>query len=263
MFEAVVLGIVQGIAEWLPVSSEGLLVFIQFKFFGVPNLLESIRLSLFLHLGTFLAALIYFRDDILRLFKGLIRYRSADKAAKSLLKFYAIATLVSGALAFLILRSIENLEEAFSITGKAVLIGLGLLLLITGILQILQKREGKRGEGDVKNLDSILLGFAQGFAALPGLSRSGLTVSTLLLRKFKDTSALKLSFILSLPIVLGGNILLNLRDFTLNANAVVGLIMSFLFGLLTIHLLINLARRMNFGWFVFIFGILVIGSAFI
>jgi undecaprenyl-diphosphatase len=97
-------------------------------------------------------------------------------------------------------------------------------------------------------------------AVLPGLSRSGLTISALLLRKFDNASALKLSFLMSLPVVLGGNIVLNFKYFTFSTELLLGLIFSFIFGLLTISLLLKIARKVNFGWFVLIFGVVMIIS---
>ncbi|GAG03940.1 unnamed protein product, partial [marine sediment metagenome] len=107
------------------------------------------------------------------------------------------------------------------------------------------------------------LGIVQGFSSLPGLSRSGITISTLLLKKFDDTSALRLSFLMSLPVVLFGNLFLNLNDFTLTSAAIYGLLASFIFGLLTIHILMNLSKRINFGWFVLIFAVLLMASVLI
>jgi undecaprenyl-diphosphatase len=98
---------------------------------------------------------------------------------------------------------------------------------------------------------------------LPGLSRSGLTVAALLFRKFEDTEALRLSFLMSLPIVLGGNIILNATSFELSPVAVWGVVTSFLFGLLTIHLLFRLAKKVNFAWFAVLFGVATIAAAFI
>jgi len=114
-----------------------------------------------------------------------------------------------------------------------------------------------------KNLtwtDGIILGIAQGFAALPGLSRSGLTVSALLLRKFDNALSLRLSFLMSLPIVLAGNILLNFNELTWSKGTFWSLLFSFLFGLLTIHFLLKIAKKINFGLFVLFFGILTILS---
>ena len=135
-------------------------------------------------------------------------------------------------------------------------------MLFTGIIQIKIKTKGLKKEDEIETKDSLFLGLAQGLATLPGVSRSGITVSTLLLKKFDDTSALRLSFLMSLPIVLLGNIFLNLPDFfeIFSVNSLYGLAASFVFGLLTIHGLMRLSKRINFGWFIFIFAILMLGS---
>lgn len=261
MIESLILGTAQGIAEWLPISSEGLILFIQ-TYIGELSVTETIRFALFLHLGTFLAALIYFRKEVIELTKDLFRYTSAEPAKKKLLNFYLTSTLLSGGLGYLILKVIEGVEGRFEIASKYVIVALGILLLITGWLQIIRKKNGNRDESGVRLSDGILLGIAQGLAVFPGLSRSGLTTSALLLRKFKDTVALKLSFIMSLPIVLGGNILLNQDKFSFSVNNLLALGASFLFGILTIHALLKLAEKMEFGWFVVGFAVLVFASAF-
>jgi len=261
MINGLINGFAQGVGEWLPISSEGLILFIQ-EHLGSMSVSEIIRYALFLHLGTFLAALIYFRKDVAILIKDLFGYKNAPAERQSVLNFYVIATIVSGAIGFGILKAIEGVESTFAPATRVVIIALGVLLLITGLLQITKRSGGQRKERDITLRDSILLGFVQGFAAFPGLSRSGLTVSALLLRKFDDDVALKLSFIMSLPIVLAGNILLNLGKFSLNYENIVALITSFVFGIITIHALLKFAKKINFGWFVTVFSILVFVSAF-
>ncbi|VAW17354.1 Undecaprenyl-diphosphatase, partial [hydrothermal vent metagenome] len=115
---------------------------------------------------------------------------------------------------------------------------------------------------DIKMIDSVTLGIVQGFAALPGLSRSGLTVASLLLRKFDEEQAIRLSFLMSIPIVLAGNILLNIKDFNPTLENLFGFFFSFVFGLATIHILLKVAKKVNFAYFVLLFGLLMIGSLF-
>jgi len=256
MLEQIVLGIVQGIVEWLPVSSEGVLVLIRANFFPIEQGLEkTLREVLFLHLGTFLAALLYFRKDVWQLI--------TLKGDKKVFNFLLITTIISGLLGYVLLKLFINLEENLVLSSKIVTLIIGLLLLITAGLQIRIKKQGHKQIKDLKNNDSFLLGIMQGLAALPGLSRSGLTVSALLLRKFNSQDALKLSFLMSLPIVLAGNIVLNFGSFSFSLELFVGLIFSFVFGLLTINLLLKIAKVFNFGYFVLLFAILVIGSVFV
>lgn len=261
--EASILGIIQGIAEWIPISSEGLVVFLGANFFEGVTATELIRLALYLHLGTFLAALIYFREDVWRLTKEFIKYPKADDETKKVLNFYLTATLISGVVGLTLLKLIEGLEVWLDLTTKGILVALGILLLITGAVQLRRRGGGERTPEDLNLKDGILAGLAQGLSALPGLSRSGFTISTLLLRRLGDTYALKLSFIMSLPVVLFGNILLNTSQFALTPESFISLLLSFGLGLATIHFLLRIAERIQFGWFVALFGLLVLGSAFI
>ncbi|MEA2113557.1 MAG: undecaprenyl-diphosphate phosphatase [Patescibacteria group bacterium] len=264
MLEQIILGIIQGIVEWLPVSSEGVILLVIKNFFDAEAGAETIiRQALFLHLGTFFAALVYFRKDVVLLFKALFKYKSASLKTKKIFNFLLAATLISGFLGFILLKVFIELEEQLFLSAKAITIAVGLLLLVTGWLQIKAKKDGGKKIRGLSRKDGVFLGLAQGFAALPGLSRSGLTVSVLLLRKFKSESALKLSFLMSLPIVLFGNIFLNLNNFAFSSKVAIGLLFAFLFGILTIDLLLKAARKFEFGWFVLVFGFLVIFSAMV
>jgi undecaprenyl-diphosphatase len=98
----------------------------------------------------------------------------------------------------------------------------------------------------------------QGLAVFPGLSRSGLTISGFLFRNFDETVTLRLSFIMSLPIVLLGNILLNFSDIVFMKEMFFGFLFAFIFGLLSIHLLMEFSRKVKFGFFAITFGLLTI-----
>jgi undecaprenyl-diphosphatase len=263
VIEYIVLGILQGIFEWLPVSSDGVLVLAQVNLFNSAlSLQELLRVALLLHLGTFLSALVYFWSDVVRLTKTLFSYRQAVPETQSVLKFLIISTFVSGVLGYLIYVILGRAEQLV-LTGAVITGAVGLLLIVTGVIQLRTKKDGLRDSSAVTNRESVLLGVSQGLSVLPGLSRSGLTVSVLLLRKFKEEDALKLSFLMSLPIVLFGNIALNAGDLIFSLRGLVGILFAFLFGLLTIHSLFVLARKVNFGWFVIVFGVLMIVAAFL
>ena len=254
----IILGIIQGITEWLPISSSGVLALVMSNFLGVTDIEFLIRSALLLHLGTFFAALIYFRKDVWNLTKSLFNYKNSDRETKLILKFLVITTLITGILGIFILKALTSID--LELTGKAISFFVGFLLLITGIFQIKTRNRGLRKETNLKNKDSLLLGVVQGFSSLPGLSRSGITISTLLLKKFDDTSALRLSFLMSLPVVLFGNLLLNWNELALSNTVIYGLLASFVFGLLTISALMKLSRKINFGWFVLIFAVLMMLS---
>ncbi|MCA9408708.1 MAG: undecaprenyl-diphosphate phosphatase [Candidatus Omnitrophica bacterium] len=262
MIENIILGIIQGIAEWLPVSSEGLIVLTKTNIFHSHQDLEStIKLALFLHFGTFLAALIYFWGDVKQLFKTLFSYSSQPSELKQLINFLTLSTLISGLLGFSFIKLLERVDLQTEHSGKVLTFIVGLFLLGTAFLELRAKKGGYKKIVNLKLVDGIILGIVQGFAAFPGLSRSGLTVSALLLRKFDKATTLKLSFLMSLPIVLAGNIILNLHDMNWSLTNLYGLFFSFIFGLATIHILLKIAEKINFGLFVLLFGILTIIAA--
>jgi len=264
MFEQIILGIIQGIAEWLPVSSEGLIVLAQTNLFhSFGNIEDAIRQALFLHFGTFLAALLYFRRDVRKLIETIFSYKSQPQETQKLFSFLLITTMISGALGLLLIKTLSSIASQLESQGTIITLIVGCLLLGTAFLELKAKKGGYRELRELTIMDSIVLGIVQGFAALPGLSRSGLTVSALLLRKLDKTYALKLSFLMSLPIVLAGNLVLNFNALVWSAETLVGLFFSFIFGLATIHLLLKLAEKINFGYFVLFFGILTILSAVI
>lgn len=261
MFEQAVLGIIQGIAEWLPVSSSGVIALVKKSFFhstlGLEELSEEI---LFLHLGTFLAALCYFHKKVFALIKSLCRFPKAPEEDRKVILFLTLSTIISGGIGLTLIKTLAAVEDSMDVTGKSITLLIGLCLLGTAYLELRSKKGGQKTAADLTLTDSILLGIAQGLAALPGFSRSGLTVASLLLRKFNKTDALQLSFLMSLPIVLAGNILLNIDQLAFTGPALIGLAFSFLFGLITIHALLKIAERVNFGYFVLIFAILTIIS---
>ena len=261
MIESLILGAVQGIAEWLPISSEGALTLLKINLFESGlGLGELIELALFFHLGTFLAALVYFRKKVYKLFKTLFKYKEANTENRKILTFLIISSLISGILGYLALAGIKGLDSKLELAGEGATLLVGILLLITGLLQFAGRTAGQtRTPKDLKLSDGVFLGVVQSLAILPGFSRSGFTISALLLTKFKEADALTLSFLMSLPAALGANILLNTEKIlSFSLNSLLGLIASFIFGLLTIHFLIKAAKKMNFGWFVILFGLLTI-----
>jgi len=158
MLESIVLGIIQGITEWLPISSEGALVLIKVNFFRAGATIESLlKESLFLHLGTFFAATLYLRREVVSVFKTLVNYRNQPREQKNLTRFLIISTVVSGAIGILFFKAFTGFAEGFDAGGKIITAAVGVLLLITGIFQI------KAGAGGLRNLTGIT--FFDGMAA--------------------------------------------------------------------------------------------------
>ncbi len=260
LLEYLILGAIQGVTEWLPVSSEGFIVLAKAGLFGGGSVSDLVRQALFLHLGTFLAALVYLRGDVIRLFRSLLSSGSAPDEDRVTIRFLVVATLVSGAIGFSLLQGISGLESLGAFSGRAVMVLIGALLLVTAGLQLSAGKAGNKGPGDLKAGEGIIQGVAQGLAILPGVSRSGTTVAAFLLRGFDKTHALRLSFLMSLPAVLLGNIALNMEGFAVGVPELAGLGASFLLGFATIHTLIKVSGRMNFGYFVLVFGVLAVIS---
>ena len=265
MFESALLGILQGIIEWLPVSSEGFVALARVHLFQSSlSVTDLVGYALFLHMGTFLAALIHFRRRVLELLKALFRYKNAEQEDRSILRFLILSSAVSGVFGFLLLWALEGIEQQISLAGKGATLLIGLLLLLTALIQFGKSSASEQRTASQLNLsDSLILGAAQGLAILPGISRSGFTISSLLLRGIQETHALVLSFLMSLPAVLGANILLNLERFALSLENFIGLAFSFLFGLLSIRLLLTIASKLDFSWFALVFGLLTIAAALI
>lgn len=239
LLEALILGITQGITEWLPLSSGGLNALIGILFFDF-DFKEALSLALWLHLGTLLAAVIYFRRDLLSIDKKLLKF----------LAYSTIATFIIGGPMVLFLL------DGINFNGGLIAVIIGFLLILTGLIQWFSKKKISRKE---HKLDAWLVGAVQGLAVLPGLSRSGLTIAAFLFRNYKPSQALRLSFLMSIPVVFIGQILLGIKDgFYFDANALIAVFFAFIFGLITIKLFINIARKINFYYFVIILGIIFI-----
>lgn len=253
--EAALLGLIQGLAEWLPVSSEGVLTAVQSFAFGAP-LPDAVNFSLWLHLGTVISALAAFRSDVWDVLHDIARRPTSPSPMTA---YLILATLSSAPIGFLLLLGLFEFSE---IVGAVAMAAVGILMLATGAVLIKSKSSGTRTRDNVRWPDAVLTGIAQGLAALPGLSRSGLTISALLWRGVDRREALTLSFILSIPASLGAGLYAALSaGYYASPEAAVALAVSALTGFVTIRALMSVAQRLNFGWFVLILGAGIIAGA--
>ena len=257
MLHAIILGFIQGIAEWLPVSSQALIVLVNTHFFG-GAFFDSVQYALFLHLGTILAATIYFWKDIVSLVKQLPSWFSSNNKKEHELTFYILSTFVSVIIAGILVVVMKKIGEPSAAVIQITTIGIGVLLLITAGLQWLSRKNTHAEKDSTNTLDAIIAGIGQGIAALPGISRSGTTVAFLLLRNVRAAKALELSFIMSIPFVIVGNVALNFSSTVWTWSGLVGLIVACAVGLASIHLFLKAVQKINFAWVVLGFGILVI-----
>lgn len=192
LLEILILAIIQGLTEWLPVSSSGHLVIAQ-KFLGLnPPLVFDVML----HVGTSIVVLTVFRKDVKEIINALVK-RDFESETGKLAVFIVVGSVPIAAIGFIFHDIIESLF--FN------LLAVSIALLITGcILFVSEKRQDKRKLGI---LDSLIIGLAQGTAIIPGISRSGVTIATGLLRKLDKQVAFRYSFLLSVPAVIGAAVM--------------------------------------------------------
>lgn len=186
----IILGVVQGVSEWLPISSKTQILLVS-TFLLHLDFSQAYALGLFLEGGTFLAAVIYFRKELYKTVLALFGKGGAE--GKQLLKYLFVVTVVTAIVAIPIYKFISSLNGP--VIGIPMIL-LGVLLIIDGIIIKLSKSKFQ-AKKDVTNLtiiDLILIGVSQGISALPGVSRSGTTVSAMLFMKVKPEEAFRLSF---------------------------------------------------------------------
>ena len=261
---AVVLGVLQGVFEWLPISSEGnLVVFLTVVEGASPA--DAVGLSLFLHLGTAAAATAFYRDEIAEMVRLAPSWRPGDAfdGERASLTFLAVATAASGVVGIAAYVALAEAMTAF--TGGAFVALIGALLVGTGVLQRVAGGVDLGGRGSPDGVDAVVVGGLQGLAILPGVSRSGVTTSGLLLRGHDGPSSFNLSFLLSIPAALGAGALAVVEAGGLPGigptAAAVALLASAVVGYLTIGALLRLVERVAFwGICVGLGGLMVLGG---
>jgi undecaprenyl-diphosphatase len=236
----VILGIVQGLTELLPISSSGHLVLVGHGL-GIQS--PGLLVEVVLHVATLLAVVMAFRRDVLDMLKGVIG-RSPEGLA--LVGRLIVATLPVVVLAPLLK---DQVESAFDSPRFA-----ATMLLVTGVM-LLSTRLVRRPGGPVRRWDALVMGVAQVLALLPGISRSGTTISAGFWRGVERREAARFSFLMSIPAIAGAAVFefadldgAALADISPAALAA-GFVASFAAGLLAIHLLFKLVGRNRFEWF--------------
>ncbi|HEX8220066.1 MAG TPA: undecaprenyl-diphosphatase UppP [Chloroflexia bacterium] len=211
IFQALVLGLVQGLTEFLPVSSSAHLVFVPWFLGWDDKAVTSIQFDVALHMGTLLAVLVYFAADWRRLigafFASLIERRIGDDPDRRLVWLIVLGT-IPAALAGLLLES--SIDAVFHDPQnlRAGLLVIGVMMIVMGALLLLAERVGKRTipiEG-VRLPTAVAVGVAQALALIPGVSRSGSTITAGLFAGLKREAAARFSFLLSTPVVLAAGV---------------------------------------------------------
>lgn len=267
--QAILMGIVQGLSEFLPISSSAHLVFTS-NFYKVIKGIEIAQTSneevffdIMVHLGTLIAVLIFFRKDILIILKAMynaLKTRDwSDKDAKLGL-FIILGTLLTIVMAVPLNKIAEKLVFSPSIVG--------ILLFITGFALLYSEYKSKKVETKTTEISlktSICIGIAQGLAALPGFSRSGWTIATGLFLGLDRVTAARYSFLLSIPIILGASMVYPLVEIDIheavnyNWTAIIaGTIISGLVGYLCIKYFMKFISKFSLS--VFAYYCLIMGT---
>lgn len=261
---AIILGLIQGLTELFPVSSSAHLVIIQsfLPDFNQPG----VTFDAILHLGTLFAVFFYFRVDIWTMFKALIPHSSKTlfiekeiSYLRKLIIFLIIGTVPAALFGLLFIDYIHSVFESARVAA--------FFLIITGFLLFFSDKvkDARRNEKDMNLVDSILIGFAQAVALLPGISRSGATITTGIFRKLNRTSAARFSFLLSLPAV-SGAVILESRYFEQIPSSEIwlyfaGFICSMIAGFISLKLffiVIREARLKFFAYYCWVLGLVTL-----
>lgn len=251
--EAVILGVIQGIFEWLPVSSEAVVSIVMTQLFG-SGVTESLNSAIWLHTGTMLAALIYFREDFLELidfsFDRLLErdFKMKGSEIENIFIFIVAATFVTSVIGgVLYLGALEFVSARPDLFAAIT----GLALLATGLLRFYQTGESRVSK-DINLIDSAFVGVLQGLAVIPGISRSGSTVFGLFYRDFSAEDAFRLSFLLSVPAVFIANIGINIfSSFAVSVEMLLASVVAFVVGYFTIDVVLEVAERAEVAYICF------------
>ncbi len=251
MLAAIIWGLVQGLTEFLPISSSGHLVIVPafLAEWGMDISQPSLAMSAALHLGTLVAVLIYFREDLALMFRA-----RSDPDGRRLILLIAIGT-VPAVIGFFVRDSVEAIQDDVRLVG--------LMLLVTGIVLVIGQiaARGVRNLLDGRVPDAVVVGIAQAFALIPGISRSGMTIAAGNMRRFDPSEAARFAFLLGIPAIAGAG-LLSLPDLVDEGAAIgellVGLVVAGVSGYAAIALLLAALRRV--GLFPFALYCFVVGG---
>ena len=247
---------VQGLTEFLPVSSSAHLVFFQ----SISGLKEPrVFFDVVLHLGTLLAVIVFFRNEIVRIVKDLakgFKGRAEVLGSTRLLLWIILASIPTGLMGFLLKDWFESLFSQ----PKTV----GVMLLITGLaLWLTRYRKGEeRALERMRWMDALVIGMAQGVAIIPGISRSGATISSGLCLGLERELSGRFSFLLSIPAILGATVL-EFRRIESPSEVWVylgGAVAAFGVGLVALRVLMRIVRKgklFNFAYYCWVMGIVM------
>ncbi|MHA1668565.1 MAG: undecaprenyl-diphosphate phosphatase [Candidatus Heimdallarchaeaceae archaeon] len=255
--------VLQGILEWLPVSSEGQTVTLLVAVLGIPAD-KAIEISLWLHIGTLLAVTLKYWRELFSYINPKVKDETTNQWRWFIL-LSTLGTVIVGVPCYLL---VHFLSVELSIYGEFFMLIVGIALLVTAGLLFYSRKQQKEGKniGELTKKEMTFSGFLQGFSIIPGISRSGTTMSGLLLMSVKKEEAVKGSFIMSIPAVLGGFILNLIVILLEHGNLfplvwwqlIIAIIVTAIIGFLTMELFIRIAKKFNFAIICLVLGFLTI-----
>lgn len=268
ILQAIVLGIVQGLAEFIPISSSAHLVIVPWLFGWNDPVLESLSFDVALHIGTLLALLWFFAPEWVRLIRAgilsIAQRKIGGDTDRRLAWLIVLGTIPGGIAGVLAETPIEELFHMPNVPiAPTAMIALGILLALLGLLLFIAERVARhiRAMEQVTLRDAILIGIAQAFAIFPGVSRSGSTITAGLALGLKRETAARFSFLLSAPIIAGAglksvyDIVKEVRAGTLLPNELVlfpiGLVVAAISGYLCIKFLLRYLQNHSTDLFVY------------
>jgi len=246
--EAIVLAVLQGVTEFLPVSSSGHLILMQQWLGGVGHV--DLFYDVLLHLATAMAVLVYLRRDVWQLTLGALRPTSAGTGPfagqeRRIVGFLLLATVPTGLVGLALDRWVFE-----TLTRPDVV---GLMLLVTAAILWWGRRPAGQQPRDMRTTDALQLGLLQGLAVTPGISRSGLTIAAGLHMGLHPRVAARFSFLVSIPAILGATLLKALDALQEPMPSVgpylVGMAIAFLVGYASIGMILRMVQQQRFHWF--------------
>lgn len=260
ILQAMFLGLIQGLTEFLPVSSSGHLSILQ-NLLGLTTAEDNnVLFDVLLHLGTLVSVCLAYRKDIAVIWADCLAFvkgvgRPTPGEAKRYPGARVLLLVVLGTLPlFLILPVKDAVEKLYYSTAFV-----GGMLILTGLMLYVGDRmsRGRKGPAKMRPVDALLIGVCQAVATIPGLSRSGTTITAGMACGLKRSYAVKFSFLLSIPAVLGANLLSLVKalgdgvDLSMLPQCILGMLVAMGSGYLAIGLLRMLVRKGKFGYFAY------------